>query len=150
MKIREQIQSDMKEALKKKQEERLSALRLLQSAIKEKEIQQKPSALTEKDVFSLLRKQIKQYEEVVQELTNANRTDNLEAEITKIQYLKEYLPPALTKEEVTNIIQTAITELGAKSIKDQGIVIKAVQQKTNGMVDNVQVVQIVREKLQQL
>ena len=93
---------------------------------------------------------MKQYKEVVQELVQAGRSNKAEEELTKLEHLKKYLPPELTSEELVQMVNESIANTKAEGLKDQGLVIKEVQKKVQGRADNVQIAQMVREKLQQL
>ncbi len=150
MGMKETIQSDLKEALKSGQKEKLEALRLLLSAIKNLEIQNNKEPLVESKVLKVINTQIKQYQETVQQLAEAQRTKDAEIELTKIAYLKAYLPPQLSSEELSIIVSEVILSLKASGLSDQGPVIREVQKKVGGRADNVKVAQTVREQLQRL
>ena len=148
--LKDQISEDIKTALKQKEETQLKALRLLYAEIKNLEIKKKPDPLKDNDIINLIKKQIKQYKEVIQELVQAGRSNKAEEELTKSEYLKKYLPPELTSEELAQMVNDSILNLKAEGLKDQGLVIKEVQKKAQGRADNVQIAQMTREKLQQL
>ena len=150
MSLSAQIQSDMKEALKNKQPERLEALRLLVSAVNNLKIQRQGKPLEDADFVRLIQKQVKVYQDIVQQYVSAGRKDEGEKEIIKMEWIKEYLPPPMTKEQLAKLVSEVIVAIKAKGIEDQGLVIKEVRKKTGGSVDNVQMVHIVREHLQQL
>ena len=150
MNLKDQISEDIKTALKQKEETQLQALRLLYAEIKNLEIKKKPDSLTDSDIIALIKRQVKQYKEVIQELVQAGRSNEAEEELTKLEHLKKYLPPELTSEELVQIVNESILNTKAEGLKDQGLVIKEVQKKVQGRADNVQIAQIVREKLQQL
>ena len=150
MGMKETIQSDLKEALKSGQKEKLEALRLLISAIKNLEIQNNKEPLTNSKILDVINKQIKQYQEEVQQLAEAGRTKDAEIELSKMAYLKAYLPPQLSSEELALIVSEVILSLKASGLSDQGLVIREVQQKVNGRADNVKVAQVVRKQLQRL
>ena len=150
MGVKETIQSDLKLALKSGQKEKLEALRLLISAIKNLEIQNNKEPLTESKVLDIINKQIKQYKETIQQLAEAGRAESAEIELNKMAYLKAYLPPQLSSEELKLIVSEVILALKAGSLSDQGPVIREVQKKVSGRADNVTVAQMVREQLQRL
>ena len=150
MGIKETIQSDVKQALKSGQKEKVEALRLLVSAIKNWEIQNNKEPVTESKVLDIVNKQIKQYNEAIQQLAEAGRTESAEIELNKVAYLKAYLPPQLNDEELKLVVSEVILALKAKGLSDQGPVIKDVQKKVSGRADNVKVAQMVREQLQRL
>ncbi len=150
MGMKETIQSDLKTALKSGQKEKLEALRLLASEIQNLEIQNNKKPLTDAQVLNVVGKQIKQYQETVQQLAEAKRTQDAEVELTKIAYLKAYLPPQLSFEELNIIISEVILSFKAGGLSDQGPVIREVQKRAGGRADNVKVAQAVREQLRRL
>lgn len=150
MNLKEKVQSDMKQALKKKQSVRLEALRFLFSSIRNAEIEKKGENLTEDDVLAVLRKQIKMYQESIEQCMQAKQSDKAEKELIKLEFLKEYLPPPISEKELFNLISKVIVSMKVKGLEDQGLVIKEVQKRTGGSVDNVRIVQVVRECLQQI
>ena len=150
MGVKETIQSDMKQALKSGQKEKVEALRLLVSAIKNWEIQNNKEPLTDSKVLDIVNKQIKQYSEAIQQLAEAGRTESAEVELNKMNYLKTYLPPQLNDEELKLVVSEVILTLKAKGLSDQGPVIRDVQKKVSGRADNVKVAQMVRDQLQRL
>lgn len=150
MGVKETIQSDMKQALKSGQKEKVEALRLLVSAIKNWEIQNNKEPLTESKFLDIVNKQIKQYSEAIQQLAEAGRTESAEIELNKMTYLKTYLPPQLSDDELKLVVSEVILALKAKGLSDQGPVIRDVQKKVSGRADNVKVAQMVRGQLQRL
>jgi len=148
--MKETIQSDLKEALKRGQQDKVEALRLLISAIKNAEIQNNKESLTESEVLDIINKQIKQYREAIQQLAEAGRKEPAEVELAKMAYLKAYLPSQLSDEEINIIISETILSLKASGLSGQGPVIREVQKKVSGRADNVKVAQLVREQLQKL
>lgn len=150
MGVKENIQSDLKQALKSGQKEKLEALRLLTAAIKNLEIQNNKEPLTDSKVLDIINKQIKQYKETITQLAEAGRTESAEIELNKMAFLKAYLPPQLSDEELKLVISEVILALKAKGLSDQGPVIRDVQKKVSGRADNVKVAQMVREQLQRL
>ena len=150
MSVKNQILIDLKEALKTRDDIKLRALRLIQAEIKNLEIRKKPNALEEKDIIALIKKQLKQYKEIVEELVIAGRSQEAEEELSQAECLKKYLPPELSEEELNQIIKDSIFAAEAKGLDDQGLVIKEVQKKVEGRADNVLIVQLVRKHLQSL
>ncbi|MDE0151495.1 MAG: GatB/YqeY domain-containing protein [Bdellovibrionales bacterium] len=150
MGMKETIQSDLKEALKSSQQDKVEALRLLISSIKNAEIQNNKEPLTESKILDITNKQIKQYQETIQQLAEAGRKESAEIELAKMAYLKAYLPPQLSDEELNVIVSEVILSLKASGLSDQGPVIREVQKRVSGRADNVKVAQSVREQLQRL
>ena len=150
MGMKETIQSDLKEALKSGQQDKVEALKLLISAIKNAEIQNNKEPLAESKVLDITNKQIKQYQETIQQLAEVGRAKSAEIELAKMAYLKTYLPPQLRDEELNVVVSEVILSLKASGLSDQGPVIREVQKKVSGRADNVKVAQVVREQLQRL
>ena len=150
MGLKEKVQSDIKEALKNNQSSKLEALRLFFSAIKNAEIEKRPKPLEESDLLALLRKQIKIYTEIIEQYADAKKPEKAEVELMKLKFLQEYLPPAPSEKELLRMVDDVILSIKARGPEDQGLVIKEVRKKTGGSADNVQIVRIVRERLQQI
>lgn len=145
MSLKLKLQEAMKEALKNKQKERLSVLRLALASIKSKEID-KRALLTDEEIIDVLAKEVKKREDSILEFQKASRTDLLEKEKFEIQVLLEFLPKQLTKEEVEAILKEAITTLKATS-KDFGKVMEYVLPKVRGRVNTKDLSQLLRKML---
>ena len=150
MSLQKQIIKDTTKALKAKDKPRLKALRLLGSAIKNKEIELRPKPLTENHFFGILRKQIKQAEEALLYYEKAGREESVQEEKSQISVWKSYLPPALSEKEITSIVRQNIKQLKASSLKDMAQVVKAVMAQAKGSVEGKKLAQIVREELSKL
>lgn len=148
MSLREQILSDMKDAMKNKDADRLSAIRMLQAAIKYKEIEVRPNEMTEEDALSVVKKLAKQRKDSIFEFEKANRQDLADKEKAELKILEGYLPAQLSKEKVEAIVNEVIASLGAKDIKQMGAVIKEVQTRTAGASDGKTISEIVKQQLQ--
>lgn len=150
MNLKEKVQKDIKQSLKDKKILELETLRLFFSSMKNLEIEKRTKDLENKDLLDLLKKQIKIYQESSAQLVDAGRREEAEIEITKLEFLKEYLPKELSKERLSILISQVILEKKAKSLKDLGAIIHEVQKKVEGRVDNVLIVQMIKEQLQQI
>jgi len=148
MSLREQILNDMKEAMKSKAADRLSAIRMLQSAIKYKEIEVRPNEMTEEDALSVVKKLVKQRKDSIEEFSRASRQDLADKEIFELGILEAYLPAQMSKEKVEAITKEVIASLGAKDMKQMGAVIKEVQARTAGASDGKTISEIVKQLLQ--
>jgi uncharacterized protein YqeY len=148
MGLREQILEDIKTYMKSKDAERLSAVRMLQAAIKNKEIELRPNAITEPDVIGVIKKLAKQRKDAIEEYQKANRNDLADKEKFELTVLETYLPAQMTKEQVTKIVDEAIKSTGATSAKQMGLVIKEVMAKTAGNADGKMISELVKSKLQ--
>lgn len=148
MNLKDQILSDMKEAMKSKEGSRLEVLRFLQSAIKNKEIDLRPNEITEKDVLAVVTKQVKQRKESIDQFKEAGRQDLVDKESYELSVLETYLPQQMSREDVEKIVGEVITAVNATSIKQMGAVMKEVLVKTAGAADGKLVSEIVKSKLQ--
>ena len=130
----QRITEDMKTAMKAGEKERLSAIRMLRTAIKDKQIElgREPA---EDEVMVLIAKLVKQRNDAAQQYAKAGRDDLEAKERREAELYKAYLPEPLSEEEVTKIIQEAMDETGAASIKDMGRVMAAIRPKVQGRAD---------------
>ena len=134
MDYKSKIGESLKEALKKRDTVRVSVLRMLLTAIKNKEVE-KIRALSDDEFFSLVKTSIKQHLESIESFKKGQRLDLVEKEEKELLILKEFLPSQLTEEEITREIEEAITTVDAKNQKDMGKVIKFLMEKFPGRVD---------------
>ena len=146
MGLKEKIMQDMKEAMKAKDTAKVSTLRLLISEIKNKEID-KRGELTDDEILAVIQKAVKQRKESIEQYEKAGRSDLVEKEKKELEILEAYLPQPLSEEELEAIIDEAIKEAQATSVKDMGKVMKIVMPKVRGRADDKIVNQKVREKL---
>ena len=144
--LEQRIENDMKEALKAKQETRLSTLRFLRAALKNARIE-KMKDLTDDDVIAVIKKQAKQRNESIEEFKKANRPDLAEKEANELEILKVYLPQELGADQVRAIVKDVITETKASSIKDMGLVMKEAMARAKGAADGKALSAIVKEEL---
>ncbi len=146
--IKEHILVDLKEAMKLKDEMRLSVLRMLLSDIKNEEVSgSERRELADDEVISVLRRAIKRRKEAAEQFRKGGREEMAEKEEKEIECIEKYLPPSLSDDELKVIIQGAITELGANSIKDMGKVMKFVMDKVSGRADGKAVSEMVKQML---
>jgi hypothetical protein len=134
MDYKSKIGESLKEALKKRDTVRVSVLRMLLAAIKNKEVE-KIRALSDDEFFSIVKTSIKQHLDSIESFKKGQRLDLVEKEEKELVILKEYLPAQLTEEEITREIEEAITTVDAKNQKDMGKVIKFLMEKFPGRVD---------------
>jgi uncharacterized protein YqeY len=147
MTLKERLLEDIKVAMKAKNAERLEALRFLNAAIKNREIEIRPNTITDQDVMAVIQKLSKQRLDSIEQYKNANRNDLAAKEESELAILKEYLPTPLSDSEVKNLVQEIITKIGANGMKDMGRVMKEAQEKAQGRVDGKVLSTIVKEKL---
>jgi uncharacterized protein len=127
----ERIQSDLTAAMKEKDELRLSVLRMMKSALKNKEIE-KVRPLDDLESLQVLQTMVKQRRESIEQFTKGGRRDLAEKETKEIAIIENYLPAAPSDEEVHQAIEAAIAEAGADSLKQMGAVIKAARARLEG------------------
>ena len=137
MSLREILQTDMKQAMKDRENGklRLAVLRMVWAAIRNKEIDEK-TELNDDAVLAVIMKEVKQREDTIKEVRDANRPDVVEKNQQEIDVLKKYLPQQLSDDELKAIVEEAIAKTGAKSMKDMGKVMGEVSPKVKGRADN--------------
>ena len=146
MSLKDQLTSDMKEAMKAKQTERLSTIRQLRSAIKNKEIEL-GKELDDDAVISVIGTLVKQRREAAQMYRDNDRLELAEKEEAELIVLQDYQPAQLGEDELREIVSTVIVETGAASMKDMGKVMPQVMARTKGAADGKLVNQLVRDQL---
>lgn len=147
MEIRERIMNDIKVAMKEKNQVRLNALRFLQSAIKNREIDMRPNPITHDEVIGVIKRLVKQRKESIDQYRAGGRQDLVDQETTELSILEELLPAQLSADQVETIVKEVVTALNAKSPKDMGGVIKEVISRTQGNADNKLVSELVKKAL---
>ncbi len=148
MSLKQQISDDTKDAMKARDADKVSTLRFLQAAVKNKEIELRPNALTDEDVVTVLRKSVKQRQDSIEQYVSAGRTDLADKEKLELSIIEGYLPKQMSADQIEAVVKQAIKDVGATSPKEMGAVMKAVQAKTNGTADNKIVSEIVKKLLQ--
>jgi len=146
MSLKAQITEDMKSAMRAKDARRLSAIRLLLAAIKQKEIDERVE-LTDADVLAIVEKLIKQRRDSIAQFQAANRQDLVDGETFELGVLSAYLPKQLSEAEVAEEIAKAIAETGAKGVPDMGKVMGLLKGRLAGRADMGKVSGLVRAKL---
>ena len=146
MSLKEQINEDMKSAMRSKDSARLGAIRLLQSALKQKEVDERVD-LNDDDVLVIIDKMLKQRRDSIDAFKKAERNDLVEKEEFEVSVLQEYMPEPLSDNEISNIIDQAIKNLGALTMKDMGAVMSAVKPELSGKANMADVSQKIKSKL---
>jgi uncharacterized protein YqeY len=147
MSISEKIQKDMVEAMKARSELRLSTLRMVKSALKNKEID-KRAALDEKEEMQVLSTLIKQRKDSAEQFANGNRPELAKKELDEIVIIEEYLPKAVGEAEINAAVAATIAEMGSPTMKDMGSVMKNTMAKLAGArVDGKLVSEAVKKAL---
>lgn len=142
-----ELEAALKDAIRAKDTVRKNTLRLVLSAIKEAEIL-KQAELDDAAILSILQKEVKLRKESIADAKKAGRDDLIQESNNEIKILEEYLPAAMSDEELESLVNDAIAESGASSPSDMGNVMKVVLPRVQGRADGGQVSQIVRQKLQ--
>jgi uncharacterized protein len=132
--LKERITEDMKAAMRASEKERLSTIRMLQAAIKQREVDERIT-LDDSQVIAVLEKMVKQRRESIVAFEAGGRTDLANKEKTEIALLTAYLPAQLSEAEVDALIKDAIASTGASSMKDMGKVMGAVKARAAGRAD---------------
>jgi uncharacterized protein YqeY len=145
--LEEKILNDYKEAMKQRDNLKSSVLSFLRAEMMNLATAKKKKALDDGEVISVIKKQIKQRQDSIEQFTKGNRLDMAEKESKEQEILKAYLPAELPAEEIKKIIQEAIAATAASGIKDMGRVMKEVTVKTSGQADGKLVSELVREAL---
>jgi uncharacterized protein YqeY len=139
MELRARVNAAVKSAMKAKQAARLSTLRLINAAIKDRDIaaraEGQDGGVAEAEVLSILDKMVKQRRESVKTYEEGGRLDLAEREQDEIAVIEEFLPRALTEPEIAEAIEVAVAEVGAESIRDMGRVMGALKAKHTGQID---------------
>ena len=135
--MREKITQDLKDAMKAGARAKVDALRLINAALKDRDIEARGAGktLSEEDILVLLQKMIKSRQESLEIYEKAGRAELAEKERGEIEVISAYLPQQLTEGEVAEAVRAAIAEVGAASIKDMGKVVAALKAKYTGRMD---------------
>src|SRR6202158_243554 len=131
MKLQDKIVTDLTAAMKAKDAARTSTLRMLKAAIVNRQIE-KGGELDEEELMKLLRTQVKQRRDSVEQYEKGGRQDLVDKEIAEIAVIEGYLPQAASQQEVDQAVAAAIAETGATSMKEMGAVMKAVMLRLAG------------------
>ena len=134
MTLREKIFDDMKAAMKARETERLGAIRLLQSALKQKEVDER-AELTDDVVLAIIEKMLKQRRDSIEHFAAGNRLDLVAKEEFEVGVLSAYMPQQLSEAEALAILDGVIAETGATSAKDMGKVMNALRPRVAGRAD---------------
>ncbi len=148
MSLKQQINEDMKTAMRAKETARLGAIRLLLAAMKQREVDERIE-LSDSDVLSIIDKMIKQRRDSIAQFEAAGRTVLAEAEKFEVSVLQSYMPQQMTEAEIAAAVQEAITASGAKSPQEMGKVIGLLKPKLAGRADMGKVSALVKARLSQ-
>ena len=148
--LKEQISKDFNEALKARDERKLSALRLLRTEIKKREVSGQKKELADAEVMETITALVKQRRESIRLFREGQRQDLVEKEEAELQFLQTYLPQPLSQSAIEVLIDQVLLETCATGMKDQGKVMKAVMAKISGRAEGKIISEIVKQKLSKL
>ena len=146
MTLKERINEEMKAAMRAGEKERLAGIRMIQAAIKQREVDERIE-LDDAQVLSIIEKMIKQRREAIAQFEAGGRADLVAKETAEIVQLQAYLPAQLSPAELEALIAAAIAETGAASIKDMGKVMALVKTRAAGRADMGAVGALIKAKL---
>ncbi|MEK5523555.1 hypothetical protein B5V89_03185 [Heyndrickxia sporothermodurans] len=147
MGLLERLNEDMKQAMKNKEKEKLSVIRMLKASLQNEAIRLGKDQLSEEEELTILSREVKQRKDSLQEFQNAGREDLVEKIQTELTFVDIYLPEQLTEEELTKIVKETIDEVGATSKAEMGKVMSAIMPKVKGKADGSTVNNIVKQQL---
>ncbi len=148
--LQDKINKDYISAMKQKDTLKAGVLSFLRAQLKNVMIDKKEDALSDEAVIGVIKKQVKQRQDSIEQYEKGGRADLAAKERGEQEVLQQYLPQLMPPEEVQGLIQAAVTETGAQSLKDMGKVMQAVLAKAQGKADNKQVSQLVKQALSQM
>ncbi|HEX7156630.1 MAG TPA: GatB/YqeY domain-containing protein [Burkholderiaceae bacterium] len=146
MTLKERINEDMKSAMRAREAERLSAIRLLLAAIKQKEVDERVAA-DDAAVLAIVERLIKQRKDSIEQFRAASRTDLVDKETAELELLQGYLPKALTEAEVAAAIDAALAEVGTGGMQAMGKVMALLKPRLAGRADMTRVSALVKARL---
>lgn len=146
MGLEERLIEEMKQAMRSGDKLRLSTIRMIRAALKNKEIEVRKK-LDEEEIFRVIQGMLRRGEESVEQFRTGGRMDLVEKETKEMEILKSFLPQSLSQEEILKVIDQSIQEIQASSLKDLGKVMKSVMSKLGGKADGKLVNQWVKERL---
>jgi uncharacterized protein len=135
MTLLERLAQELKSAMLAKEADRVSALRMLKSAIGYAQIERKNEHLSDAELVAIVQKEVKKRREAAEQFEKGGRPELAAKERSEITVLESFLPPALSSEELEQLVRVTIQEIGAADKKQMGQVIKAVQAKSAGRAD---------------
>ena len=147
MRLRDKINEDLTAAMKTKNAERLSVLRMMKTAVKNREIDIR-GELDDAQVIQVLSTLVKQRQDSIEQFTKGGRQELADKEAVELKIVEEYLPAGVSDEEISRVVDEVVRETGAKSIKDMGTVMKQCMARFAGkLVDGKKVNAAVKQRL---
>lgn len=146
MSLLERLNNDMKQAMKNKEKDKLSVIRMLKASIQNEALKQRQD-LTDDEELTVLSRELKQRKDSLQEFENAGRSDLVDKVRTELVYVEAYMPEQLSEEDISNIVKETIEEVNATSKADMGRVMGALMPKVKGKADGSLVNKLVQQHL---
>jgi uncharacterized protein len=146
MSLKETITEDMKSAMRAKETTRLGTIRLLLSAMKQREVDERIE-LTDADIIAVIEKMLKQRRDSIAAYESASRTDLADVEKAEVAVLQTYLPQQLTEEEIKAILDKVVADTGAAGMQDMGKVMAAIKPLVAGKADMGKISSLIKAKL---
>ncbi|MEK9785979.1 MAG: GatB/YqeY domain-containing protein [Gammaproteobacteria bacterium] len=144
--LKDRIGAEMKEAMRAKDAIRLESIRLLRAAIQRREVDDRVE-LTDDEVVAVLQKMIKQGKDSIEQFSKGGRDDLVAKEVATLAVLETYLPEQIDADELSALIETALSETGAQGVRDMGKVMAWLKPKVQGRADMGAVSALIKEKL---
>jgi hypothetical protein len=146
MSLKDKLMEDMKTSMKNKDTIRKNVVTMVRAAVKQIEVDQRKD-LTDEEILDIISKQVKEKRMVIEDFKRGSREDLVELTQKEIEILLQYLPEQLSEEELEQIVLDTMKEINASSLKDIGLIMKAVMPKVKGRTDGNIVNKIVRKVL---
>lgn len=146
MSLKEKLTEDFKTSMRNKDTIRKNTITMVRAAIKQREVDERIQ-LEDKEIIDIISKQLKEKKNAIEDFKKGERQDLVELTQKEIDILLEYLPKQLTEEEIEKIVIETIDEVGAKTMKDMGLVMKSVMPKVKGRADGSMVSKIVKKHI---
>ncbi|MGD6818154.1 GatB/YqeY domain-containing protein [Metabacillus sp. 84] len=147
MSLLDRLNQDMKQAMRNKDKDRLTVIRMVKASMQNEAIKLNKSELSEEEELTILSRELKQRKDSLQEFKNADRSDLVDKLQAEIVIVNEYMPEQLSDEELLAIINQAIEETGASSKSEMGKVMAAIMPKVKGKADGSLVNKLVQQQL---
>jgi len=146
MSLLERLNNDMKQAMKNKEKDKLSVIRMLKASLQNEALKLRQE-LTEEEELTVLSRELKQRKDSLNEFANADRTDLVDKIRIEIGYVEAYMPEQLSAEEISSIVKQTVEEVNATSKADMGRVMSALMPKVKGKADGSLVNKLVQQHL---
>lgn len=148
--LEDKILNDYKQAMKARDDVRVSTLSFLRSALANLGIEKRKKKLEDAEVISVIKKQVKAHLDSIEQFKKGNRLDLVEKETKELEILKSYLPPEMPVEEINKLIEEIVAEIDASDLKDMGKVMKEVMAKIADRADGKLVSNLVKQRLSKI